>query len=285
MSALTGLKEALVMSKRWLLLALLPFCVATALAAKERSTPPPDPTADSLMITAGFLTHHPDMKYRLLGMDAYDKKNYEDALRFFRRASFFADKPSQGMVAEMLWKGEGVARDPALAYAWMDLASERGYAGFMGLRERYWNELNAAERQRALSEGEAIYARYGDAAAKPRYETQLRRGRAQITGSRTGMTGNLQIIIPGPSGEQSIDGSKFYDERYWDPKKYWSYTDQMWAKPRIGRVEVGGVEQVDAAEPPKAESRVRQIAPEVDAVEPDVPAEPVPLPGTAPSNE
>jgi hypothetical protein len=272
------------MSKRWLLLALLPFSIATALAAKDKSAPPPDPTADSLMITAGFLTHHPDMKYRLLGMKAYDQKNYEDALRFFKRASFFADKPSQGMVAEMLWKGEGAPRDPALAYAWMDLASERGYAGFMGLRERYWNTLDASERQRALVEGEAVYARFGDAAAKPRYETQLRRGRTQITGSRTGFAGNVQIIIPGPSGEQSIDGSKFYDERYWDAKKYWAYTDQMWAAPRIGRVEVGGVEQVDAAEPPKAGSRVRQVEPEVDAVEPDVPVEPAPLPGVVPSN-
>lgn len=273
------------MSKRWLLLALLPFCVATTLAAKDKSTPPPDPTADPLMITAGFLTHHPDMKYRLLGMKSYDQKNYEDALRFFRRASFFADKPSQGMVAEMLWKGEGAPRDPALAYAWMDLAAERGYAGFMGLRERYWNGLDASERQRALIEGEAIYARFGDAAAKPRYEAQLRRGRTQITGSRTGFAGNVQIIIQGPSGEQSIDGSKFYDERYWDAKKYWTYTDQMWAKPRIGRVEIGGVERVDSTEPPKAESRVRQVAPEVDAVEPDVPDEPAPPLDAVPSNE
>ena len=272
------------MSKRWLLLALLPFCAANAWAARENSAPPPDPTADPLMITAGFLTHHPDMKYRLLGMKAYDEKNYEDALRFFKRASFFADKPSQGMVAEMLWKGEGAPRDPALAYAWMDLASERGYAGFMGLRERYWNALDASERQRALVEGEAVYARFGDAAAKPRYETQLRRGRTQITGSRTGFAGNVQIIIPGPSGEQSIDGSKFYDERYWDPKKYWAYTDQMWATPRIGRVEVGGVEQVDMVEPEKTESRVRKVAPEVDAVEPDVPDEPLPSPEVTPSN-
>jgi hypothetical protein len=262
------------MSKRWWLLALLPFCVATALAAKGEAAPPPDPTADPLMITAGFLTHHPDMKYRLLGMKAYDQKNYEDALRFFRRAAFYADKPSQGMVAEMLWKGEGAARDPALAYAWMDLAAERGYAGFMGLRERYWNALDASERRRALTEGEAVYARFGDAAAKPRYETQLRRGRTQITGSRTGFAGNVQIVIPGPGGEQSIDGSKFYDERYWDAKKYWAYTDRMWSKPGIGKVSVGEVEQVGAEPAGDIGSRVKEAAPEKDAIEPDVPMEP-----------
>jgi len=258
----------------WLLAMLLP--ISTAMAADKKPAAPPDPTADPLMITAGFLTHHPDMKYRLLGMEAFKAKKYEDAMRFFRRASFYADKPSQGMVAEMLWNGQGAPQDKALAYAWMDLAAERGYAGFLGLRERYWSALTEAERARAVSEGQEIYARFGDAAAKPRYETQLRRGRTQITGSRTGFAGNVQIIVPGPGGEQTIDGTKFYDPRYWDAKKYWAYTDQVWAKPRIGRVSVGEVEQVDDNLPAPS-SRVPETAPQVDAQEPDVPEEPAPV--------
>jgi hypothetical protein len=263
------------MHKRlWLLAMLLP--ISTAMAADKKPAAPPDPTADPLMITAGFLTHHPDMKYRLLGMEAFKAKKYEDAMRFFRRASFYADKPSQGMVAEMLWNGQGAPQDRVLAYAWMDLAAERGYAGFLGLRERYWSALTEAERERAVSEGQAIYARFGDAAAKPRYETQLRRGRMQITGSRTGFAGNVQIIVPGPGGEQTIDGSKFYDPRYWDAKKYWAYTDQVWAKPRIGRVSVGEVEQVDEL-PPAPSSRVPETTPQIDAPEPDVPEEPAPV--------
>ena len=101
------------MSKRLILLTLLPIFVAVG--GEKATLVPPDPTRDGLLITAGFLTHHPDMKYRLLGMDAYRNKRYEDAMRFFRRASFYADKPSQGMVAEMLWNGEGAPRDPAPA--------------------------------------------------------------------------------------------------------------------------------------------------------------------------
>jgi hypothetical protein len=262
------------MSKRLWLLALLP--VSAAMAADKKPAAPPDPTSDPLMITAGFLTHHPDMKYRMLGMEAYKKQKYDDAMRFFRRASFYADKPSQGMVAEMLWNGQGAPQDKVLAYAWMDLAAERGYAGFLGLRERYWSALGEAERARALEVGQEVYARFGDAAAKPRYETQLRRGRMQQTGSRTGFTGNLQIIVPGPAGEQSIQGSKFYDARYWDAKKYWAYTDQIWAKPRIGRVSVGEVEQIED-DLPTPSSRVPETAPQVDAPEPDVPEEPAPV--------
>jgi TPR repeat protein len=181
-----------------LTLPLLAALAAPAFAAQN--VVPPDPTEDPMLITAGFLDHHQDMKYRLLGLEAYNEKRYDDAMRFFRRASFFADKPSQGMVAEMYWNGQGVARDPALAYAWMDLAAERGYVGFIALRERYWKDLSASDRDRAVQEGQAIYAKFGDAAAKPRYEFQLRVGKREMTGSRTGFNRGVQIEIPGPSG-------------------------------------------------------------------------------------
>lgn len=243
--------------------AMLPF----ALAAKDKAVPP-DPLKDPMLITAGFLQHHQDLKYRLLGLEAYKKKEFEDALRFFRRASYFADKPSQGMVAEMYWNGEGTPRDRALAYAWMDLAAERGYEGFIRLRERYWNALDEAERSRAIAEGQAIYARFGDEAAKPRYEVQLRRARKEITGSRTGFNRGVQLEIPGPAGSQTIEGSKFYDERYWDAKKYWAWQDRIWAKPRIGKVTVGDTETVTKS---AVGSRIPETAPQVDAPVPEVP--------------
>lgn len=156
-----------------------------------QSEVPPDPTEDSLMVTAGFLSYHPDLRLRLEGIEALEDKQPEEAFKWFQRAAFYADKPSQGMVAEMLWTGQGVAKDPGLAYAWMDLAAERGYRGFLLLRERYWNQLDPAERERAIEHGQALYARYGDAAARPRLAAQLRRGRREMTGSRTGFTGNL----------------------------------------------------------------------------------------------
>jgi uncharacterized protein len=228
-------------------------------------TPPPDPEQNPMLITAGFLEHHQDLKYRKLGMEAYKKGRYEDALRFFRRAGFFADKPSQGMVAEMYWNGQGTPRDPVQAYVWMDLAAERGYRGFLLQRERYWKTLNEAERARAVEEGQAVYARFGDAAAKPRYEHQLRIGKSQMTGSRTGFNRGVQIEIPGPEGSQAIDGSKFYDERYWNAKKYWAWQDKLWMKPRIGKVTIGEIEETGKP------SRIPETAPEVDAVAPEAP--------------
>lgn len=218
------------------------------------------------MLTAGFLTGHPDLRYRLLGLERYKQGKFDEALRFFQRAAFYADKPSQAMVAEMLWNGQGAVTDRPAAYGWIDLAAERGYEGFLELRERYWNDLDPSQREVALIDGQAIFARFGDEAAQPRIATVLRRERRNITGSRTGFTGNLKIVVPGPAGDQHIDGSKFYDERYWDPKQYLEWHDAIWMKPRVARVDVGGVQQV-LANPDKA-SRIPDVAPQIDTPEP-----------------
>ncbi len=258
---------------------LLSAACASMVCAADK--PPPDLLDNPLLITAGFLEHHQDLKYRMLGLEAFQKGNHEQALRFFRRASFFADKPSQGMVAEMYWNGQGTPRDPVQAYAWMDLAAERGYRGFLGLRESYWEALSDAERSRAVEEGQAVYARFGDGAAKPRYEHQLRIGKSQITGSRTGFNHGVKIEISGPSGSQSIEGSTFYDERYWNAKKYWAWQDKIWMKPRIGKVTLGELEDVRPRAPDQP-SRIPATTPEIDATAPDVPPAETPASGSVP---
>ncbi len=246
-------------------------CVQPAAHAQRKNgAVPPDPATDPQLRASGFLESHPDIRYRLLGLEEYRQNNLADALRFFKRAAFYSDKPSQGMVAEMYWTGQGTEQDRTLAYAWMDLAAERGYEGFLGLRERYWKALSEEERTRALSEGETIYATYGDAAAQPRLATVLRRERKKLTGSRTGFAGSLKIYVPGPTEFEQIDGSKFYDERYWDPKQYQAWHDSIWMKPRIGKVSVGELEQVEQPLPSPA-SRIPTPTPTKDAPEPETP--------------
>lgn len=232
-----------------LVLAGVLMAAAGAATADERPPLPADPTEDPIMMSAGFLSSHPDLRYRLLGVQAYRDGEYTQAFEYFRRASYYADKPSQGMVAEMLWTGQGTARDPALGYAWMDLAAERGYRGFVVQRERYWARMDAAERERALDEGATVYERYGDEAARPRIDAALRRARRQITGSRTGHpVGPLRIEVPGPNGTTlSIDGTKFYDPVYWDPEQYQAWHDQVWKEPRTGTVDVGELESLRPA--------------------------------------
>lgn len=250
----------------WLLLAAL--CAPVAIAAPQQAKDPA--MADEVMSTDAFLSGHPDLRFRNLAQEALKQDKPEEAFAYFKRAAWYADKPSQAMVAEMLWDGRGVEQDRPLAYAWMDLAAERGYEGFLVLRERYWHALDEAAQKRAIEVGQDVYARYGDAAAEPRLATALRRERRRGTGSLTGFAGNVKVYVTGPGDvPMQIDGTHFYNDRYWDPVQYRQWQDEVWMKPRTGKVEVGGVETVEA-------SRVPPTAPQTDAPEPEVPARETP---------
>src|SRR3546814_3073313 len=106
---------------------------------------------------------------------------------------------------------------------------------------------------------------------------------ALVTGVQTCALPILKIYVPGPGGYQQIDGSKFYDARYWEPEKYQQWHDAIWQQPRIGRVTVGEVEQTDG---PAVDSRVPATAPDVDAAAPEAPEVPADAtPGTTPPPE
>jgi uncharacterized protein len=186
-----------------------------------------------------FINAHPDLLYRTSGLNAYKKQAYKDAFMHFKHAAKFADKPSQGMVAEMLWKGEGVEMNRPLAYAWMDLAAERQYITMLSHREKYWDSLNETERTQALALGAEVYVQYGDEVAKKRLANALRRGRNNITGSHTGFVSTLKITISTPLGPQTIDGSQYYQDKFWKPEEYAKWQDDAWKNPPTGRVEIG----------------------------------------------
>ena len=206
-----------------------------------------EPGISPELMTEGFLSAHPDLRWRREGLHAYANKNYAEALQYFLRASRYADKPAQAMIAEMYWKGIGVPQDRELGYAWMDLAAERFYSNFVILREQYWGTMSEAERHAAIERGQPLLAEYGDDAAKPRMAKILRKQRS-ITGSRVGFVGNLEIIpFTGPNAGtgMSIRGDEYYAPKFWQADKYFEWQDQVWDAPdaRKGRVEVGDVEQ------------------------------------------
>lgn len=226
---------------------LLLICVLLA-APLARADAPVEWEPQREVLTSSFLYYHPDLKFRMRGLALFRENELAEAFEAFRIAARYADKPSQAMLAEMYWDGIGVEADRATAYAWMDLAAERGYHNFTVMRERYWKRLEAAERERALALGESIYAEYGDSVARPRLEAKLRRGRNEVTGSRTGFAGTLSIQIPGPNGLTTVDGSTYYAERYWDAETYFAWQDEVWMKPMLGTVDVGPLQSMPAPE-------------------------------------
>lgn len=227
-----------------LTLAILP--VGVVLAEQPENT-----VAEQLVMSSeGFLASHPDLRWRREGLFAYERGDAETAARYFKRAAEFADKPSQAVYAELLWRGEGVEQDRVLAYAWMDLAAERGYRLFVAKREGFWAELDAAERQRALRDGPAIYDRYGDDVAKPRLNRLLTKGRQGVTGSRVGHVGKIDIMLPGPGGVWwHVTGDDLYQQRFWHPASYWAWQDETWRELRAGSVEILPMEQISDGGP------------------------------------
>jgi uncharacterized protein len=196
-----------------------------------------------------FLNGHPDMKYRSEGWEAYQKGDYAVALGNFTRAASYGDKPSQAMLAEMYWQGRGVPIDRAMGYAWADVAAERGYPVFVGLRERYWLQLQQEERARVLESGPALMAEYGDAVTKERLARHMRQHvwRAERSALTAGPP--AEVRLPGPNGDYiRIDGRMFHSPAFWDPAQYQAWQDAQWKDLPKGKVDVGDVETVAPTE-------------------------------------
>jgi TPR repeat protein len=142
---------------------------------------------------------HPNEAWRYHGLKSYLSGHYDEAIERFERAAGYADKFSQHYLSLIYWYGQGVPADRVQAYIWSDLAAERGGRRLLAIREKMWNQLDAAQRAEVEARGAAAYERYGDAAAQPRAEAALRRFAKQMTGSRVGYSNqNLDIVNGGP---------------------------------------------------------------------------------------
>ena len=196
-----------------------------------------------------FLDAHPDMKHRRLGWEAYTAGDAARARAEFLKAAWYGDKPSQAMLAEMDWKGEGAPMDRASAYTWADIAAERGYAVFVTVRERYWKSLDATEQAQALQDGPARMAEYGDDVARERLDRHLKRRLRDIKWSARTVGPPREVRLYDNHGhEKRIDGSRFFSPTFWDPEKYRAWQDMQWKAPPKGKVDVGDVEQVKPPE-------------------------------------
>ena len=187
---------------------------------------------------------HVDQYFRRKGVESYLQGRMRGAREYFEYAAKYADKTSQLSLALLHRNGEGGPKDLPMAYAWLDLAAERGYPSFLAEREAVWNQLDEAQRERAVDLTTELYAVYGDAVAKPRHTKHLRRYLKKSVWSHPSLhTGRLVVVdyfCGDAGGFRTIggcrrDGDYFVPERF-DADAYWATQDRLWVPE--GRVEV-----------------------------------------------
>ncbi|TCI11451.1 sel1 repeat family protein [Dyella soli] len=192
---------------------------------------------------------HPDEFGEYTGMNYYANGNYAKAMTRFLDSARYADKLSQLCIGLMYLNGEGVAKDPVAAYAWVAIAAERNFPQFVATRDAIWNQLDAGQRERARALQDTLYAPYGDPVAKPRIIRELRMARAETIDHYLGIP--TMTIAPGgpapPCGGNTIYGAPiagcsgdFYAAWRWQPELYFKVRDSVWT----GTVSVGDVQAI-----------------------------------------
>jgi hypothetical protein len=182
------------MPKQIAIAALLSLALTPMIMVHAASDPRDDPAVQKkLRAMANADTDwHPDLAGEFNGMRAYAHGDYEKAMQEFLSGAYYGDKLSQLSIGLMYLNGEGVAKDPVTAYAWLDLASERDFDTFNATRDRVKATLSGEQLDQAQTLRVTLGETYADDIAKPRLTWQLRHGQMiSITGSRTGFNAGV----------------------------------------------------------------------------------------------
>lgn len=218
--------------------------VYSGAAVAQTTTPALKDWERNIMSTRSYIDNHPDLRHRQRGLAALAGGEPARAMAELQRAAWFADKPAQALVAELYATGQGTRSDPVAAYAWMDLAAERGYEQFLALRELYWSRLDPTQQAEAVAAGQAIYAHYGDAAAQPRMARALRWARRQ--GVLRGNATAYRTVVLAHEGLE-VPAHRYYATQFWHPSHYEALQDRIWQKIPNPQVDVGPLEPLEEA--------------------------------------
>src|SRR5437899_10675907 len=104
---------------------LLDLSALTHAEDDQRNDPGVKRTLQAMKGTSTWF--HPDLFGEFTGIRYYTKHQYRDAMKYFEMGAYYADKLSQLSIGLMHVNGEGVPKDAAIALAWLNIASERGY--------------------------------------------------------------------------------------------------------------------------------------------------------------
>lgn len=237
---------------------LLVVLIATSTGAHSESPAQQDTGIEKVLTAMNNASTwgHPDLFGEFAGMRRFAAHDYTGALKYFKIGAHYADKLSQLSIGLMYENGNGVAKDPVTACAWLAMAAERKYPSFMATRDGVCKALTPAQHDQAVAVLDKLMPAYGDAVAKPRMARELELARSQMTGSRLGFdSGVNQVSASDNCGGPTIyeggvavpkagcGAMNYYDPSRWDPQQYFAARDAQWR----GTVTVGDMDEVHKA--------------------------------------
>ena len=189
---------------------------------------------------------HYDQVFRWRAMAAFEEGNVASAIENFERAARYADKPSQFALGVIHMKGDGVPRDRALAFAWLDVAAERGYEEIVEQRDLLWDQMTDGERAAGEYLSKRLFKKYGDDKAKRRHRSKTMAALQHSLGKSKSVRDDVIVTDLMNCSAGSVDFSRgnpcserdFFASRF-DPERYWKVQDAAWG--RGGIVDVGPV--------------------------------------------
>ncbi|MHB1895703.1 MAG: sel1 repeat family protein [Metallibacterium sp.] len=206
-----------------------------------------DPKVERILRAMGnsSTVGHPDLFGRFTGMRCFASHDYACALKYFKYGAYYADKFSELALGLMYAHGNGVAKNPSTAWAWLSLSASRGYPEFVATRKRIGARLTPAQRKAGEVELATLEKTYGDKVAMPRMLSALRLAMmSDLTGSRLGFDQGVFTYSAHnfPTGPQLTPRGfgNLRDRWYWDPKDYFQQRDAQWG---AGTVTVGALQQ------------------------------------------
>ncbi len=191
---------------------------------------------------------HPDLFGEFAGMRHYSRHEYKQALKYFEIGALYADKLSQLSLGLMYMNGEGVAKDPVTAYAWLDIAAERNYPDFVATRDTLKEKLTREQLAQAIAMRHKLAEKYGDGVAKHRLTVQMHQGQMNLTGSHTGFDYGASwlktnpdcgptVVVGGQEQPQVGCGGSVFAKVRWDPDLYFAARDREYkATVKVGAV-------------------------------------------------
>lgn len=138
----------------------------------------------------------PGMYHYRKACELFAKGNAQAAIEQWTVAATWAVKEAQYDLGIVYFKGKEVTANRPLGLAWLAVAAERKDPAFSESLAAAWAESSAEEHRAANELFPSLLKQYGDDATLPKAMGHFNNELSQVTGSRVGMPGHVNVWTP-----------------------------------------------------------------------------------------